>query len=107
MTVKGTLKADSLTVTKLTIEFGHTAAKIDALASLTHEASGALMAWTQASTAAFSAETLERLQEVRLLMEQDIARFVLESNESSMTSSPVQFKGIGEHVGGDADGQQI
>lgn len=110
MTVRGTLKADGLAVAKITIDFLHNPVKVHALAALVHTKGGQTLGWTEGTGATFSTETMQKLQELRTAMENDIARGVFTEGavaEAVETSSGIKLGGLAEHLGNTSDPPSI
>ncbi len=112
MTVRGTLKADGLTVARINIDFLQNPVKVHALAALVMTQGGQTLGWTEGDAGTFSPETMEKLQELRLAMEQDLAKraFVEQAAVSGATqrgNQGIDMGGLGEHVGTSVDAPSI
>ncbi len=101
MTVKGTLKADALTIARITLDFLQNPIKTHALAGLVDSRTGDTFGWTEVDGGAWSPETRTKIQELRESMERDIAKRVFTSagiDESNGKGMRVEG-GLGEHLG--------
>lgn len=103
MPVHGTLKADGIAVCRIEIDYLTNPVKIKALAGFTVEATGQTVGWVDAGANAWSEATLQKLRELRQLMEEDLARalFVGGGSGSEVTSRSNGLipSGLGEHLG--------
>lgn len=104
MTVRGTLKADGLAVARITIDFLQNPVKVHALAALVETQGGQTIGWVNGDGAMFTSETMEKLQDLRLAMEQDLAKRVFVeghavSGAAKRGEGGLEIGGLGEHVG--------
>jgi hypothetical protein len=106
MTVRGTLKADALTVARINIDFLVNPTKVHTLAALVETGGGQTLGWIEGSSAVFSTATMAKLQELREAMERDIAQRVFTEIDAPVTSARsrggADMGGLGEHIGADA-----
>jgi len=104
MTVRGTLKADGLVVAKITIDFLQNPVKVHALAALVETQGGQTVGWSEGDGGVFSSETMEKLQDLRLSMEQDLAKRVFVEGHAVNSAAKrgdagIDMGGLGEHIG--------
>lgn len=108
---KGTLRADELKVATLTVDFLVNPVKVHALFALVDNDTGRTVAWANGDGGMWSNETMQKLRNLFLSMEDDAAKQLL-SEHSSVPAKPASKKaptgGISEHLGtGDVDAPQL
>jgi hypothetical protein len=106
--ITGQPKFTGLVIGEVTIDKMSPTVKIKAKAAFVDVATGATYGWTTAEGALWSKETREKLAELLLSMESDIANVHFESG-GTPEGSPIETVtkgppagGLGEHIGTDA-----
>jgi hypothetical protein len=102
--IKGTAKFDGITIGEFTAEFMGPTLHLTAKAAFVNSRSGDTHGWTTNKT--WSPSVIDKLRELKLLMEIDLAAIHLDYVElvsAPITSTPSHSSrepgGIGEHVG--------
>jgi hypothetical protein len=105
MAARGTPKFDLLIVSEIRAEYkSGTGSMLTASAYYASSVTGETHGWTRAQ-GGWSAETLNKLAELREAMENDIASRDFDGGSASSLSKPeagLSLGGIGEHIGTDA-----
>ena len=111
MTIKGTPKFNAMAIGEFNAKFlgGLQQLEFTAKAAFVNSNTGETHGWTSAGTSAWSPATIEKLKELRALMEIDLGRLHLE-NGGEVLVGPASVAaataggdfegGIGEHLGG-------
>lgn len=105
--IRGTPKFDGLTVAKITVSFLGPTLDFVGEAAFTNSKTGQTHGWTKNQT--WSKETIEKLRELRALMEVDLGAVHLDGGGEVLAGPAalpvkgglsVPESGLGEHVGG-------
>lgn len=105
--IKGTPKIDAIALGEFTVKFiGPSQLEFNAKAAFVNNKNGETHGWTSATSAVWSPATIEKLKELKALMEIDLGRLHLEGGgevvpgaTSPAPTSPTLDGGIGEHLG--------
>jgi hypothetical protein len=106
--IQGTLKVTGLAMGEFSVNLLGTTVQMKAKAAFVDSRTGATHGWTEGNQ--WSHGTIEKMRELVLLMEADMARQHFESGGSTEspidpTAKPGMSGGLGEHIGG--DGEQV
>ena len=106
--IKGTPKFDGLAVGEFTVKFlGPSQLEFNAKAAFVNNKNGETHGCTSATSAVWSPATIEKLKELRALMEIDLGRMHLEGGGEVLigpaSAAPMAQQahegGLGEHIG--------
>jgi len=105
--IKGTPKIDGIAVGEFVVKFTGPQVQFTAKAAFVNNKTGETHGWTDALSASWSPTTMEKLQELRALMEIDLGRLHLEGGGEVLvgprSAAPVAQQahegGLGEHLG--------
>lgn len=110
MTIKGQPKFDAMALGEFSAKFlgGIHQLEFTAKAAFVDSKTGETHGWTHAGTATWSPATIEKLKELRALMEVDLGRLHMEGGGEVLvgpasvgSAVPSDFEGgLGEHLGG-------
>lgn len=109
MTVKGTLKGDTLKLGKLDISWLQSPMKLTVLAALVNEDQGSTHAWLDGTGVQWSKETKEALDALKQCIENDLAavHFVGGSETSTAPSGLRVPSGLGEYLATSDDAPSV
>lgn len=109
--IRGVAKIDGLAVGEFAVKFLGPQLEFTAKAAFVNHKTGETHGWTNATSSSWSAATIEKLRELRALMEIDLGRIHLEGGgevlvapqsahvAASGNGASSDVSGIGEHLG--------
>jgi len=105
MTVRGTLKADSLVVARIEVDFLLNPVKVHALVTFVDTEGGQTLGYSNGESAMWSQATMRKVQELRDAMEQDFAERLFTERQhvasigTTAGAGGLAVSGLGEHLG--------
>jgi hypothetical protein len=105
--IRGTPKFDGMAVGEITVVFTGLQLQFEAKAAFIDSKTGETHGWTKATAASWSPTTIDKLRELRALMELDLGKLHLEGGGEILVGPPgavpqtgVAFEGgLSEHLG--------
>lgn len=108
---KITLKADELKVAKISVNFLSNPVRVHSLFALVDTVTGRTVAWSEGEGGLWSNETMAKLRELCILMEEDAIKHISSDQgfiPSQHPTARVPAGGIAEHLSdGDADAPSV
>jgi len=101
--VLGNMVFDCLTLAKVNVDFVKMV--VTATAAFVNSKNGATHGWTEATGTVWSTETLQKLQDLRISMENDLAKLHVGNFSAATAKTGLAIdkeEGLSEHLSGDA-----
>jgi hypothetical protein len=104
MPVQGSLRANTIAMARLEVDFLQNPVKVHAVVGLASSESGQTHAWASGDSNLFSEDTLRKLRELCDAMETDFARKLFGDGEArAETVRAAPAGGLAEHLGEEGD----